>query len=164
MLCNAYIACLVKLLPVMSNFCFKNQPLLNTMNSLYFQCFPYRWLIRWNNSYTEQRLSSDFSKMEASKHLPVVCDKLTKELLADGGYNHDESDSQYVVNIVWLVLVSDRRQPFLSNVLNPAPRKLSSWSGKSDNTVDNCILHQMFSGYSSMLLLLNHSSMWYNVN
>jgi hypothetical protein len=64
--------------------------------------------------------------MEASKHLPVVCDKLTKELLADGGYNHDESDSQYVVNIVWLVLVSDRRQPFLSNVLNPAPRKLSS--------------------------------------
>jgi hypothetical protein len=68
--------------------------------------------------------------MEASKHLPAVCDKLTKKLLADGGYNHDESDSQYVVNITKStsenILVSGRRPPFLSNVLNPVPRRLTS--------------------------------------
>lgn len=68
--------------------------------------------------------------MEALKHLPVVCDKLTNELLADGGYNHDESDSQYGVNIIKStsenILVSGRRPPFLSNVLNPVQRKLTS--------------------------------------
>jgi hypothetical protein len=85
--------------------------------------------VRWKNSYTEQRPSSDFSKMGASKHLPVVRDKLTKELLADGGYNHDENDSHYVVNIIKStcenILVSGRRPPFLPNVLNPTPRKLT---------------------------------------
>jgi hypothetical protein len=68
--------------------------------------------------------------MEAPKYLPVVCDKLTKELLADCGYNRDESDSQHVVNIIKStgenILVSGRRPPFLSNVLNPVPRKLMS--------------------------------------
>lgn len=83
--------------------------------------------------------------MEASKHLPVVCDKLTKELLADDGYNHDESDSHYVVNIIKSIskniLVSSRRPPFLSNVLKSVSRRLMSQLGKSDNTVDNCILY-----------------------
>jgi hypothetical protein len=59
-----------------------------------------------------------------------VCDKLNKELLAVGGYNCDESDSQYEVNIMISIsentLVSGRRPPFLSNVLNPVPRKLMS--------------------------------------
>jgi hypothetical protein len=67
--------------------------------------------------------------MEASKNLPVLCDKLIKELLADGRHNHDKSDSQYVVNIIKStsenILVNGRRSPFLFNVLNPVPRKLN---------------------------------------
>jgi len=62
--------------------------------------------------------------MEASKHLPVVCDKLIKELLADGGYNHDKSDSQYAVNIIRSTsenILVYGTSPFLSNVLNPVP-------------------------------------------
>lgn len=82
------------------------------------------------HSYTEQRASSGFSKMGASNHLPVVCDKHTKELLAHGGYNGDKSDSKYVVNINKStsenILISGQRPPFLSNVLNPVPRKLIS--------------------------------------
>jgi len=68
--------------------------------------------------------------MEESKHLPAVCDKLTKELLADVGYNHDERDSWYEVTIIKStsenILVSGRRPPFLSNVSNPVSRNLTS--------------------------------------